>query len=131
MMVRKTTEICCAAAPAPGGHYAQAILRDNMLYVSGQLGVTGATQDPQNRPLAEQVRFALDNIRAIVGVAGASIDDIVHCTIYVTDVAHWDEVNRTYAAFFGPHRPARSIVPCGPLHFNALVEIEAVAAVGP
>lgn len=129
MKVRKMTEIRCAAAPPPGGHYAQAILHRDVLYVSGQLGVTGETPDPENRSIGEQVNFALGNIEAIAGVVGASPGDIVRCTVYVTDVAHWGEVNRAYAAFFGTHRPARSIVPCGPLHFGALVEIEAVVAV--
>lgn len=123
------TEIGCAAAPPPGGHYAQAMLHRDTLYVSGQLGVTSETPDCGNRAIGDQVRFALGNIEAIVRVVGASLDDIVRCTVYVTDVAHWGEVNRAYAAVFGAHRPARSIVPCGPLHFGALVEIEAVVAV--
>ncbi|ALH81460.1 hypothetical protein AN936_14130 [Sphingopyxis macrogoltabida] len=128
MMTEKMTEIRCADAPPPGGHYVQAMLHRDTLYVSGQLGVTRDTPDPAAVPVAEQVSFALANIAAIGRVVGAEIDDIVRCTIYVTDVAHWDEVNRAYAAFFGAHRPARSIVPCGPLHFGALVEIEAVVA---
>ncbi|WP_201782918.1 RidA family protein [Sphingopyxis macrogoltabida] len=127
-MTEKMTEIRCADAPPPGGHYVQAMLHRDTLYVSGQLGVTRDTPDPAAVPVAEQVSFALANIAAIGRVVGAEIDDIVRCTIYVTDVAHWDEVNRAYAAFFGAHRPARSIVPCGPLHFGALVEIEAVVA---
>lgn len=127
-MTEKMTEIRCADAPPPGGHYVQAMLHRDTLYVSGQLGVTRDTPDPAAVPVAEQVSFALANIAAIGRVVGAQIDDIVRCTIYVTDVAHWDEVNRAYAAFFGAHRPARSIVPCGPLHFGALVEIEAVVA---
>ena len=130
MKRQKMTEICCAAAPASGGHYAQAMLHGETLYVSGQLGVTGETQDPENRSIADQVGFALGNIAAIASVVGASREDIIRCTVYVTDVAHWAEVNRAYAAFFGAHRPARSIVPCGSLHFGALVEIEAVVAVG-
>jgi 2-iminobutanoate/2-iminopropanoate deaminase len=130
-MVRKITEIRCAAAPPPGGHYAQAMLHGDTLYVSGQLGVTADTADPQNRSIGEQVNFALGNIQAIAAVVGASLDDIVRCTVYVVDVAHWGEVNAAYAAFFGTHRPARSIVPCGPLHFGALVEIEAIVAVSP
>lgn len=130
MKRQKMIEIRCAAAPPPGGHYAQAILHRHTLYVSGQLGVTGETQYPESRSIGDQVDFALGNIEAIAGVVGASMDDIVRCTVYVTDVAHWGEVNRAYAAFFGAHRPARSIVPCGPLHFGALVEIEAVVAVG-
>lgn len=129
-MTEKMTEIRCADAPAPGGHYVQAMLHRDTLYVSGQLGVTRDTPDPAAVPIAEQVSFALANIAAIGRVVGAEIDDIVRCTVYVTDVAHWDEVNRAYAAFFGTHRPARSIVPCGPLHFGALVEIEAVIAAG-
>jgi len=129
MKVQKMTEIRCAAAPPPGGHYAQAMLHRDTLYVSGQLGVTGETPDPESRSIGEQVGFALGNIEAIIRVAGASLDDIVRCTVYVTDVAHWGEVNRAYAEFFGTHRPARSIVPSGPLHFGALVEIEAVVAV--
>lgn len=129
MMIQKTSEIRCDAAPPPGGHYAQAVLHRDTLYVSGQLGVTGETADAADLSVSEQVNFALANIEAIIRVVGASREDIVRCTIYVTDVAHWGEVNRAYAAFFGMHRPARSIVPCGPLHHQALVEIEAIVAI--
>jgi len=92
--------------------------------------VTRETLDADRVSIAHQVTFALKNIAAIGRVVGAHIDDIVRCTVYVADIAHWDEANRAYAAFFGAHRPARSIVPCGPLHFGALIEIEAVIAVG-
>jgi 2-iminobutanoate/2-iminopropanoate deaminase len=130
MKTQKTTEIRCAAAPPPGGHYAQAVLHRDTLYISGQLGVTNATPNADNVSITDQMNFALGNIAAIARVAGARIDDILRCTVYVTDIAHWDEANRAYAAFFGTHRPARSIVPCRPLHFGALIEIDAVAAIG-
>lgn len=129
-MTQKLTEIRCADAPPPGGHYAQAVLHRDTLYVSGQLGVTSDTPDAHNVPIADQVGFALGNIAAIARVVGAAKEDVIRCTVYVTDVEHWGEVNRAYAAFFGAHRPARSIVPSGPLHFGALVEIEAEIAVG-
>lgn len=129
MNAGKLTEIRCAEVPPPGGHYAQAMLHGDTLYVSGQLGVTKNTPDAGNVPIAEQVAFALNNIAAIGRVVGAQIDDVIKCTVYVTDIAHWDEANRAYADFFGSHRPARAIVPCNPLHFGALVEIEAVIAV--
>ncbi len=105
------------------------LLRDT-LYISGQLGVTRDTPDADRVPIADQVAFALGNIEAIARVVGAGIEDVIRCTVHVTDVAHWGEVNRAYAAFFGTHRPARSIVPGGPLHFGALVGIEAVVGVG-
>ena len=129
MKVQRTTEIRCAAAPLPGGHYAQAVLHGDTLYVSGQLGVTRETPEGDKVSIADQVTFALRNIEAIGRVVGAQVDDIVRCTVYVAAIAHWDEANRAYAGFFGTHRPARSIVPCGPLHFGALIEIEAVIAV--
>ncbi|WP_428680888.1 RidA family protein [Sphingopyxis sp.] len=129
-MTQKLTEIRCADAPPPGGHYAQAVLHRDTLYVSGQLGVTKDTADADNVSIADQVAFALGNIEAIARVVGAAKEDVIRCTVYVTDVEHWGEVNRAYAAFFGTHRPARSIVPSGPLHFGALVEIEAIVAVG-
>lgn len=130
MKFQKTTEIRCAAAPVPGGHYSQAVLHRDTLYVSGQLGLTAQTSNAENVGIAEQVTFALQNIAAIASAVGANIDNIIRCTVYVADIAHWDEANRAYAAFFGAHRPARTIVPCGRLHFGALVEIEALVAVG-
>ena len=125
------TEVRCAEAPQPGGHYAQAVLHGTALHVSGQLGVTGDTPNPGSVTIADQVSFALGNIERIARVVGANRTDVVRCTVFITDEAHWPEVNRAYAAHFGAHRPSRSIVPCGALHFGAQVEIEAVVAVGP
>ena len=129
-MTTTLTEVRCAGAPAPGGHYAQGVLHGNTLHVSGQLGVTRDTLRAETVPVAEQVAFALGNVERIARVVGAGRGDVVKCTVYVAGIEHWDEANRAYAAFFGPHRPARSVVPCAALHFGAKVEIEAVVAVG-
>lgn len=126
----KLTEVRCAEAPPPGGHYAQGVLHGNLLHVSGQLGVTHDTPDPDAVSVAEQVAFALANVERIARVVGAGRGDIVKCTVFVAGIEHWEEANRAYAAFFGAHRPARSVVPCSPLHFGAKIEIEAVVAVG-
>ena len=126
----RLTEVRCADAPQPGGHYAQAVLHGTALYVSGQLGVTRDTPDAASVPVADQVAFALGNIERIARVVGAGRADVVKCTVFVTGIEHWDEANRAYAAFFGAHRPARSVVPCAALHFGAKVEIEAIVAVG-
>ncbi len=126
----KLTEVRCAGAPPPGGHYAQAVLHGNLLHVSGQLGVTRDTPKPDAVPVAEQMAFALGNMEHIARVVGAGRTDVVKCTVFVAGIEHWEEANRAYAAFFGAHRPARSVVPCSSLHFGAKVEIEAVVAVG-
>lgn len=125
----RLTEVRCAEAPPAGGHYAQAVLHGTALYVSGQLGVTHDILDPAAVSVTEQVAFALGNIERIARVVGAGRDDVVKCTVFVTGIEHWPEANRAYAAFFGAHRPARSVVPCAELHFGAKVEIEAIVAV--
>lgn len=125
----RLTEVRCAAAPQPGGHYAQALLHGATLYVSGQLGVTCDTPDRERVSVADQVAFALSNIERIARVVGADRGDVAKCTVFVTGIEHWDEANRAYAAFFGAHRPARSVVPCAALHLGAKVEIEAIVAV--
>jgi len=123
------TEIKCQQAPPPGGHYAQAVLHGDSLYVSGQLGLT-RDQAPESRSISEQVVFALGNIEQVAQVVGAGRKDVVRCTVYVTSIEFWDEANRAYADFFGDHRPARTTVPCGALHHGAKIEIDAVVAVG-
>lgn len=50
-------------------------------------------------------------------------------TVYISDIALWDRVNAVYAQFFGQHRPARTVVPTGELHFGFQIEIDAIAAV--
>ncbi len=126
--IPRMTEVRCAGAPAPGGHYAQAMLHGGTLYVSGQLGL--ARDMPVETSVTEQVAFALGNLERVARVVGATRNDVVKCTVFVAGIEHWEEANRAYAAFFGSHRPARSVVPCGPLHFGCKVEVEAVVAVG-
>ena len=96
--------------------------------MSGQLGL--ARGMPVETSVAEQVALALGNVERIARVVGADRHDVVKCTVFVAGIEHWDEANRAYAAFFGPHRPARSVVPCGPLHFGCKIEVEAVVALG-
>ncbi len=124
----KLVEVRCAAAPPPGGHYAQAVLHGATLHVSGQLGLNGGMAVETS--VAAQMTFALGNVESIARVVGAGRGDVVKCTVFVAGIEYWDEANRAYAAFFGAHRPARSVVPCGPLHHGCKVEVEAVVVVG-
>jgi reactive intermediate/imine deaminase len=116
-------------APAPLGHYAQGVLHGDTLYVSGQLGVAKDTPAPESIAVGDQVAYALGNIEAIARTVGASRSNVVKATIYVTDISDWGEANKACAAFFGDHRPARSVVPCKELHLGAKIEIEAIVAV--
>jgi 2-iminobutanoate/2-iminopropanoate deaminase len=116
-------------APNPRGHYSQAIVHGDTIYVSGQLAVDPATGEKVLDSPGGQARQALANVAAVLAGAGASLKDVVKVTVYVSDIALWGEVNDVYAEVFGDHRPARAIVPTGAFHSGFVVEIEAVAAV--
>jgi 2-iminobutanoate/2-iminopropanoate deaminase len=114
-------------APLPGGHYSQAVVAGNMIFVSGQLPVIPLTGDNVTGDISDQTLQALKNVVSIVKAAGGDISTIARTTIYTTDIKHWEEINRVYADFFGPVQPARSIITVAGLHHGLMVEIEAVA----
>lgn len=128
-MSNELTIVVCSAASRPGGHYQQAIIHNDTIHVSGQLGVAPGDADAGARPVAEQVRHALGQIEAILRTVGCGLNDVVKATVYVAGIEHWDAANAAFAACFGTWKPARAIVPCGALHHGALVEIDAVAAI--
>lgn len=116
-------------APAPAGHYAQAVLHDGLVYVSGQLPLV--PDEAQARPgtIEEEAHQALANLEAILVAAGSGRSRVLRTTVYIADMALWGRFNAVYADFFGDHRPARTVVPTLPLHHGFQVEIDAVAAV--
>ena len=115
-------------APAPAGHYSQAVVHEGTAYVSGILPIAPDGTKVQG-PLEEQLARVLANLDAVLRAAGSSRERVLRCTVYVADVALWPRVNAAYAAFFGAHKPARTVVPCSGLHYGFLVELDAIAAV--
>lgn len=113
-------------APKPGGHYSQAMVHGDLIFVAGQLAIT-ATGEKLNGPIEQQTLQALKNLRAILQAAGSDIDHVLKTTVFISDIELWGKVNTVYAEFFGGHRPARSIVPVKELHYGFLIEIEAIA----
>ena len=119
-----------ASAP-PRGHYSHAVVAGGFVFVSGQLPIRpDGTADP-GLPFAEQSRQVLANLRAALEAAGARLEDVVKVTVYVASIDHWADFNVAYAEMFGDHRPARAVVPVGPLHYGFGVEVDALAFVGP
>ncbi len=116
-------------APSPAGHYAQAVHHGGLLWVSGQLPINPATGAQVHGSIEDQTTTVLRNLEQIVLAGGSRRDQVLRATVYVTDIALWPRVNAVYAAFFGDHRPARTVVPVPALHHGFLIEIDAVAAV--
>jgi 2-iminobutanoate/2-iminopropanoate deaminase len=121
-------EISTPNAPQPAGHYAQAIVHNGLVYVSGQLAVDPATGEKKLGSIEEQTEQALQNVAAILQAAGSDLGRVLKTTVYVSDIGLWGRVNAVYATVFGDHRPARAVVPTRELHYGFQVEIEAIAA---
>ncbi|MFC1627661.1 RidA family protein [Gemmatimonadota bacterium] len=115
-------------APDPGGHYSQAVVHGDLVFVAGMLPIAPGTGEKVLGSVEEQAEQVLKNIAAVVEAAGSSIDQILKMTVYVSDIALWGRINQVYADFFGDHRPARAVVPTRELHYGFLVEIDAIAA---
>jgi len=121
-------EISTQNAPSPSGHYSQAIVHNNIVYVSGQLPIDPLTGEKRVGSIEEQTEQALKNLSGILKAAGSDINNVIKTTVYVSDIELWDRVNAVYSRFFGEHRPARAVVPTRDLHFGFQIEIEAIAA---
>ena len=78
-----------------------------------------------------QTQQAIDNIRALIEEAGGTLKDVVKCTVYVTDRAHWEPMNEVYFANFAEDPPHRvSCIVQGLGSPDCLVEIDATAFLG-
>lgn len=117
-------------APAPAGHYSQAVIHSGTLYTAGLLPVDAGTGEKVLGSVEDQAECVLANLDAILAAAGAGRGDVVCCTVYVSDIEDWGAINEVYARFFGEHRPARTVVPTPGLHYGFALELEAIAAVG-
>jgi 2-iminobutanoate/2-iminopropanoate deaminase len=118
--------ISTTQAPAAIGPYSQAARHGNTLFVSGQLPLDPETNTMPD-DVREQTRQAMSNIRAIVEAAGGSLDQVVRCGIFVTDLADFTAINEEYASFFSGDYPARATVQVAALPLGAKVEIDAIA----
>jgi 2-iminobutanoate/2-iminopropanoate deaminase len=113
--------------PNPKGHYSQAIVSNGLIFVSGLLPDVAASdlQDSFER----QVRSVFERAQQILEVGNSSMDQVVQCTAYISDVALWPQFNEIYASIFGAHKPARAVVPVAALHYGFQVEVQIVAEV--
>jgi 2-iminobutanoate/2-iminopropanoate deaminase len=116
-------------APTARGHYSQAVVHGGLVYVAGQLPIVPGEPERQLVAFDDQARRVLDNIAAILGEAGSGLDLVLKSTVYIADIAHWPAFNAIYAEKVGTHKPARTVVPVGALHYGYLVEMDVIAAI--
>ena len=113
-------------APAAVGPYSQAIKVNGLLFCSGQIALDPATGSLKGEDVASQTEQVMQNIAAVLAAAGASFDDVVKTTCYLTDINDFARFNAVYGSFF-TGKPARSCVAVSALPKGALVEVEVTA----
>ena len=114
-------------APEPIGPYSQAIKAGNLLFVAGQGCKNPRTGEMVRDTIQHETRQVLENVKAILEAAGASLDKVVKTTCFLADINDFQAFNAIYAEYFPHDPPARTTIQAGRLPGDIRVEIEAVA----
>jgi 2-iminobutanoate/2-iminopropanoate deaminase len=111
------------------GAYSAAVLKNGMLFISGQGPLNLTTGEVISGTIEEETLLTLSHIKKIVEAAGGTIDDIVKCTVHLENIEDFDRYNIAYASFFTGIRPARTTVQ-SVLADGIKIEIDAIAIIG-
>lgn len=114
---------------APAGVLSPAVRVGELLFLSGVMGTKPGGGGLVDGGIEEQTRQALENVKSALALGGASLSDVAKCTVFLTDAANFQGMNKAYREFFPTDPPARSTVAVAALVVpNALLEIECIAA---
>ncbi len=122
-------EVIRAPGAPPGLPFSPAVRVGNLLFLSGQIGTVPETLQLVSGGIGPEARQTLENIRTILEHAGATLADVVKCTVFLRDIADWPAMNEVYREYFAEDPPARSAVAGSGLALGARVEIECTAVV--
>ena len=117
-----------ASAPEAIGPYSQAVKLGNLLFLSGQIPIDPATGKISG-DIKEQTRQSLENLKAVLQAAGASLTTVLKTTVFLKNLDDFTLMNGIYQEYFPQNAPARSTVEVSRIPRGALVEIEAIAAI--
>ncbi len=122
--------IATEKAPAALGPYSQGIIAGNMVFLSGQLPINPAEGKITAESIEDMTRQSLENCKAVLDNAGASLKDVAKVTIFIKNMGDFARINGIYAEYFSEHKPARSTVEVARLPLDAQIEIEMIAVKG-
>lgn len=114
-------------AAAPVGPYSQGIKVGDFVFVAGEKGIDPGTGKIVQGGIAAETRQTLENIKAILEAAGASMSNVVRTQVFLTDIQEFGAMNAVYAEYFKADPPGRTTVQVVALPAGAHVEIEATA----
>ena len=114
-------------AAEPIGPYSQGIQAGPFVFVAGEKGVDVTTGKVVPGGIGPETRQTLENIKAILAEAGATLDDAVAATVHMTDLEEFEQMNEVFAEYFRRDPPGRTTVQVSALPAGASVEITVVA----
>ena len=115
-------------APAPIGPYNQGIVAEgSFLFTAGQVAIDPQTGQFVQGDIKSQTRQVLENLKAVLNGAGASLVDVVKTTVFLKNMDDFGAMNEVYAEFFRDSAPARSTIEVARLPRDAKIEIEVIA----
>lgn len=117
-------------APAPVGPYNQAIAYNGVLYVSGQIALNPTNGELIMDDIETETTQVMENLKAILTNAGSSFEQVIKCSVFVSDMGNYSRINAVYAKYFNEDTaPARELVEVANLPKYVNVEISLIAAV--
>lgn len=115
-------------APSPVGPYNQSVKAGNMLFVSGQIAIVPATGNIEQSNIQAETHQVMTNLKAILTEAGLTFEDVVKCSVFVSDMENYGAINEVYASYFNEDTaPARELVEVANLPKYVNVEISVIA----
>lgn len=106
--------------------YSSAIRAGDFVFCSGAIGHVDAKGNPI-KGIEAQTKQCMENLKNVLQLTGASIDDVVKVTVFLTNAANWTKMNEVYRTFFKKDLPARSTMITGLVNADMLIEIECIA----
>lgn len=118
-------------APSPVGPYNQATLANGTLYVSGQIALDPATGELVQDSIEAETHQVMKNLQAILTEAGLTFEDVLKCSVFVSDMGNYGRINAVYAEYFNEDTaPARELVEVANLPKYVNVEVSLIAVAG-
>ena len=115
-------------APAPIGSYNQAIMVNDTLYLSGQIGLDPYSMKVVNGGVKEETKQVMKNLKAVLEAADMTFDNVVKSSIFIIDMSDFGKVNEIYESYFSNEAaPARETIAVKTLPKNVRVEISMLA----
>jgi len=123
----KRTVVKTDKAPKAVGPYSQGIIAGELIFVSGQIPFDPINNKMVEGSIKDQTKQSLENVKAIIEAAGATLEDVVKCTVFLKDMNDFKDMNEVYSTYFKENPPARAAVEVARLPLDVGVEIEAIA----